>query len=396
MKTSMSDPTEDFSLALGGPFYRILCWAHLSNDALKLVRQRVIVLTLLAWLPLLLLSIFEGHVLTGSVAVPFLMDFEVHLRFLVALPLLIVAELVVHRRMHSVVQQFKERNLIPENAIARFEAVITSALRLRNSTLVEVLLIAFVYGIGVLVIWRHYIALDASTWYATLSADGSKPSFAGMWYGYVSLPMVQFLLCRWYFRLFIWVRFLWQVSRIQLNLIPTHPDRVGGLGFLSTAVNALIVLAIAHGVLLAGPIANQIFFLGASLHEFKAEIAVMVIFMQCIVIAPLLMFSPQLVAARWTGIYEYGVLYARYMRELDTRWLRGGAPVNDSDKGSSEIQGLADLDSGYQIVQSMNFAPFTWRDIILLAVATLCPIAPLLLTMMPMEELLSKFFSILF
>ena len=76
----------------------------------------------------------------------------------------------------------------------RFDAAIASAFRLRNSVLAEVLLIAFVYGVGVLIVWRHYMALDAATWYATPSAGGSKLSLAGMWYGYVSLPIFQFLL----------------------------------------------------------------------------------------------------------------------------------------------------------------------------------------------------------
>src|SRR4029077_11415280 len=105
--------------------------AHLTGGALELVRQRIIILSLLAWLPLLVLSALEGHALGGNVAVPFLLDVDVHIRFLVALPLLIVAELVVHQRMRFVVRQFLERNLIPKTAFPRFEAAIASALRLR-------------------------------------------------------------------------------------------------------------------------------------------------------------------------------------------------------------------------------------------------------------------------
>jgi hypothetical protein len=163
----------------------------------------------------------------------------------------------------------------------------------------EVLLIAFVYVVGILIVWRHYTALDAATWYATPSVGGSKLSLAGMWYGYVSLPIFQFLLCRWYFRLFVWTRFLWQVSRIQLSLVPTHPDRTGGLGFVSGTAYAFALLAGAHGALLAGQFANRIFYLGAALPEFKVEIAVMVIFLLCVVIGPLLVFTPQLAEVNW-------------------------------------------------------------------------------------------------
>ncbi len=386
----------EFSLVLGGPLYQLLRRAHLSDDALMMVRQRIIVFALLAWLPLLLLAALEGHVSGGGAGVPFLLDMEVHIRFLVALPLLIVAELVVHQRMRPLLQQFLERKLIPENAMARFEAAVTSAFRLRNSVLAEVLLIVIVYGVGILIVWRHYVALDTATWYATPSAGGSQLSLAGMWYGYVSLPIFQFLLVRWYFRLFIWARFLWRVSRIDLSLVPTHPDRLGGLSFLSGQIYAFTVLAVAHGALLAGNLANRIFFLGAALIDFKVEIAVMVIFLMCVVLGPLLLFAPQLAQAKRNGSREYGVLAERYVREFDTKWLRGGAPANEPLLGSGDIQSLADLGNSYEVVRSMRIVPIKRDDVLRLVGATLAPIVPLALTMMSLEELLKKLLGVLF
>jgi hypothetical protein len=190
----LRDPP-DFSLVLGGPLFQLLRRAHLSDDALMLVRQRILVIALFAWLPLLVLSALDGQLLGGGVAVPFLLDIEAHVRFLVALPLLIGAELVVHQRLRPVLQQFRERNLIPEHAMEGFHSAIASAFRLRNSVLAEVLLIAIVCGFGILIVWRHYIALDAATWYATPSAEGVKLSLAGIWYGYISLPIYQFCWC---------------------------------------------------------------------------------------------------------------------------------------------------------------------------------------------------------
>jgi len=386
----------DFSLVLGGPLFQLLRRAHLSDDTLMLVRRRIIVIALFTWLPLLVLSALEGQLLGGRAAVPFLLDVEVHVRFLVALPLLIIAELVVHRRMRPLLQQFLERNLIPANAMTRFEAAVASAFRLRNSALAEVLLIAIVYGVGVLIVWRYYFALDTATWYAVPSAGGSKLSLAGMWYGYVSLPIFQFLLVRWYFRLFIWIRFLWRVSRIELSLVPTHPDRVGGLGFLSATVYALSVLAVAHGALLAGQLASRIFFVGATLPQFKVEIAVIVVFLMCTILGPLLVFAPGLVLAKRQGLREYGTLAERYVREFDTKWLRGGAPADEPLVGSADIQSLADLANSYDVVRTMRIAPITRDAVIRLAAATLLPIVPLALTMMPLEELVKKLLAILF
>jgi hypothetical protein len=390
----LRDPP-DFSLVLGGPLFQLLRRTHLSNDALEMARQRIIVVALLAWLPLLLLSALEGHLLGGSVTVPFLMDVEVHIRFLLAIPLMVSAELVVHRRMRLLVKQFLERNLVPESAMPRFDAAIQSAFRLRNSTLAEVLLLALVYGVGVLILWRHFMALDATTWYSTPTVDGSRLSLAGMWYAYLSVPIFQFLLVRWYFRLFIWTRFLWQVSRIDLNLVPTHPDRTGGLGFLAATSFAFIPLLMAHGAIVAGNLANQIFYLGSALPQFKGEIALMVFFLLCVVLGPLLVFAPQLAAAKRTGLREYGTLAQRYVREFDAKWLRGGAPADEPFVGSGDIQSLADLGNSFEVVRTMHVAPVSKDAILRIAAAVLVPIVPLALTMMPLEELLKKLLGIL-
>ena len=92
--------------------------AHLSGDVLELVARRVIVLALFAWLPLLALSIVEGHAWGESVKLPFLVDVDVHARFLLALPLLMYAELIVHQRMRLVVGAFVKRGLVPDDARA--------------------------------------------------------------------------------------------------------------------------------------------------------------------------------------------------------------------------------------------------------------------------------------
>ena len=386
----------DFSLVLGGPLFQLLRRAHLSDDALTLQRRRIVVISLVAWVPLLLLAAAGGQLLGGGAAMPFLLDVEVHVRFLVVMPLLIAAELVVHQRMRPLGKVFRDRDLVPASAVARFEATIASAYRLRNSVLAEVLLIVLVYVVGILIVWRHYVALDTSTWYATAATDGSRLSPAGMWYGFVSLPIFQFLLLRWYFRLFIWTRLLWQVSRIELRLIPTHPDRAGGLGFLSTMVYAFIPLLMAHGALLAGQLANRIFYMHAALPQFRLEILLLVLFLLLLILGPLAVFAPQLAQAKRTGLREYGTLAQRYVREFDTKWVRGGAPADEPVLGSGDIQSLADLGNSFEVVRSMSVVPVTRDAMLQLTVATLVPIVPLVLTMMPLDELLKKLFGMLF
>ncbi len=386
--------TPDLSLVLGGPFYQLWRGTRLAGEALQLLRRRVIAMALLAWAPLLLLSMAEGHAWGDNVRLPFLYDVELHARLLLALPLLIVAELVVHRRMRPVVGLFLERGLIPHAARAQFDAAIASALRLRNSFAAEALLLAVVYFVGVGFIWRMHGTLDVASWYG-VSVDGRwRPSLAGWWMGGVSLPIFQFLLLRWYFRLFIWWRFLWQVSRIELSFVPTHPDRCGGVGFLGMVSYAFAPVLLAQGVVLSGTMANRIFYAGARLPEFKVELIGLVAVMVFAVLGPLLVFSPQLAAAKRRGLQEYGTLAQDYGREFDRKWLRGGAPTDEPLVGSADIQSLADLANSFEVVKGMRLVPFTMETVWQLAVATLVPVLPLTLTMISLEELLERLIKV--
>src|SRR3954462_3914440 len=171
----------DFSIILGGPLYQILRRAHITGDALELVRRRVIVISLFTWLPLLLLCALAGDAIVGAWAVPFLKDVQVHARFLLAMPLLIVAELVVHQRLRPVAYEFLARGLVSEHSHARFNECLRSAMRLRNSVAAELLLVVLIYGIGVTIVWRHAAVLDVSTWYATASGGESRLTLAGIW-----------------------------------------------------------------------------------------------------------------------------------------------------------------------------------------------------------------------
>ncbi len=387
---------QNFSLVLGGPLYQLLRRVHLSDDAVLMVRRRVVVIALLGWLPLFILSAIQGHLWGKSLAMPFLLDPEVHIRFLIVVPLLVIAELVVHQRMRFIAKAFLERHLILEDDLPRFNNAITSAFRLRNSVVAEVLLIVIVYGVGVSIVWHQFTGLSANSWYAPASLGEATRSLAGLWYSYASLPIFQFLLIRWYFRIFIWARFLWQVSRINLALVPTHPDRAGGLGFLSNTVYAFSLLVVAHGALISSQIANRIFFHGAKLPEFEVEIAVVAIFLLSIIFGPLLAFAPQLAQAKRTGGREYGTFAEGYVREFDRKWLRGGKPEGETLLGSADIQSLADMANAFNVVRSMRLVLVTRDSIMQLGVALFLPMLPLLLTMMPLKELLMRLAGIVF
>jgi len=393
---TVTESAEDFSLIVGGPLFQAFRRAYLSGSALELLRRRIIFFVVVSWLPLLALSAWEGNAWGHSVAVPFLKDIDVHARLLVSLPLLIAAELMVHQRMRNVIRQFLERKLIPAEAQPQFEAAVASAKRWRNSAMAELLILVFVYGIGVLFIWRKLVEVDLTSWHGTTPGGALHPSLAGWWFGLVSLPLFQFLLFRWYYRLINWARFLWLVSRIPLDVLPTHPDRSAGLGFLSNVVYAWVPLLLAQGVLLSGMMANRVLLAGAQFSQFKVDILGLVLLAVVCVLTPLLFFAPQLAQAKRNARREYGALAQRYVREFDQKWLRGGAPAGEEFIGSGDIQSLADLGNSYQAIQDMRWVPFTTKTIIQLGIVTLAPLAPLALTIVPLDELVDRLLKILF
>jgi hypothetical protein len=383
---------EDFSLVLGGPLFQLLRKAHLEGEALELLHRRVIASIVIAWLPLLVLSMF-GAVTRDAGRVSFFRDIEVHARFLIALPILIGAELLVNSRIRPVIRRFVEwRIVLPEQRPA-FQKAIESALKVRNSVFVELMLIAIVYTVG-LWIWNSRTELGLVTWYG-LPGSRWNLTAAGYWYVFVSLPVFQFILLRWYMRLFIWFRFLWQVNRIELNLVPTHPDRCGGLSFVGKSSYAFSPILFAQGTILAGIVAARVLYRGESLQSFRFQIAGFIVFFVVAVLAPLLMFSLRMSRARRKGLADYGLLAQRYVEHFDQKWVRGSYPPEEL-LGSGDIQSLADLGNSYQVIREMRTVPFGLQDISRLAIATAAPLSPLLLTVFSFEELMIRLVKVIF
>ncbi len=385
---------DDFSLVLGGPLFQLFMRTRLTTDTLNLVKRRVIIISLFTWLPLLMLSVLAGEALGGAMKVPFIYDVDVHVRFLVALPLLLVAELVVHQRMRLIVRQFIERGIVPARALADFKAFIDSAMRLRNSVVIEVLLIVMVLT-ATHYLWASQMALESATWYAAIVDGHRQYSPAGYWYAFVSIPVFQFLLARWFFRIYIWARFLLQVSRLDLHLVPTHPDRAAGLGFLGGSAAAFMPLLLSQGALLAGLIANHIFYDGKTLLDFKPEIIAAVVFFLLLVLGPLCVFAPRLAQVKRQGLLEYGALANRYVDEFDQKWLRGGAPLDEPLVGSGDIQSLNDMAGSFEVVHTMRPFPFSKTVVLQTAIAGLMPVLPLALTMVSLEDLVKRLLGIL-
>ena len=383
----------DFSLIYGGSLNRLLIRTGLIKPDSPQIVRKVVFAVIITWVPLLILSVIQGIAYGSQVKVPFFYDIAVHVRFLLALPLLIIAGGVIDPRTKAMGMQFINSNLIREEEIKGFESAVNGVTRLRNSAIVEFILLGFVILVAVSGTLRIELTSNISTWQALISDN--KYTLAGWWNHYVSKPVIQFLLLRWLWRFIIWSRFLWNMSRLNLQLIPTHPDMSGGLGFLGVGQEKFGIIAFALSAVLSAAIADQILFEEAQVKSFQTTIAGYMVLTLAFFLSPLFVFSPKLVMVKRKGLLEYGALATGYTQSFDKKWVRGNAPEDEVLLGSSDIQSLADLGNSFEIIRKMRLVPFGLMTIRSLTVATVVPFLPLVLTIIPAEEIVVKIIKFL-
>jgi len=335
----------------------------------------------------LVISLFEGNAWGFKIQLPFLMDVSTHARFLLAVPLLFLADRFAYERMPATVEQFQMRGIVAKADLPRLQAILNKGPRLTASVLPEAICLVAAFTLGH-VIWTQAFSIGTTSWYGS-TVDGIQTTKAGVWYEWVSLPLFRFLFLRWFFRLGVWAYILYKISRLPLHLLPSHPDRVGGLGFLNLVSNIFLPITIAWGVLLSGQIAMKMISQGLDLKSFKLEgIGVLVIALLFILV-PLLFFTPILLRARRNGLREYGALGARYTREFDEKWIDGKAK-DEPLIGSPDIQSLADLGNSYQVVKGMQLFVISRSALTQLVFALALPSLPVVLfaSGIPMKDLL--------
>jgi len=384
----------EFSLVAGGPLFRLMCSLKLADSALGHLDRRLLVALVIIWLPLLVLTVIEGHAWSG-VKVAFLPDGSLHLRLLLAVPLMLAAEPVIHEWMRPLAQRFIERDIILGSERPRFAAAVAAAHRLRDSVYPELIIALAVLGIGTTINWHRAEVLQDSTWFWAMQEGTKRITLAGWWAGLISLPLFQFILFRWYFRLFIWAQFLWRVSHLQLKLVPTQPDRAGGLGFIGSATEGFWVMMIAHGTIVAAVMVHGMLFGGMTLPQYKHEIYALWAVALLWIVGPLLTFAPTLHRAKRAGKNAYGNLSQRYAIDFEQKWM-SGAMREDPLLGSGDIQSLADLRNGYDVVRTMHLLPIGRETVLRLLIFPLIPVAPLALTLVPLERLMKELVTALF
>jgi hypothetical protein len=372
------------SLASSGPSDRALARLGLSNGAPWRLFLRAFLPALVVWVPLAALAWLAPRAGAGA-ALSFFEDLATHVRFLVVVPLLVLVEASIGRRTQSVTAQFVEASLVAASDRARYDALLRSSRRAFDSALAD-LLMAILAGLFVWSAIRRFQLDGVPFWFEVQAAGGARLSAAGWWYALGSM-LPPFLLLRWMWRYLVWCWLLQRVSRLDLQLVATHPDRAAGLGFVAFGHAVFAQLAFAVSCLVAGAIGTRVLHEGASLADHQWPLAVFVCLSILVGLAPLAVFWRPLRSAKEAGMLAYGTFSSRYVQEFHRKWIgtrAGEAPL----EASGDAQGLADIGGSFERAYDMRVLPVTLKMAIAFAAGAAAPMLPLLLTVMPLRELL--------
>jgi hypothetical protein len=352
----------------------------------------------ITWVPLVLFSLLSGFAVGENTAIPLFHDPEVHARFLFVLPLLEFTNIIVAVSLAAQARQFLVTGIIPEEESANFRKAQQDILQKRDSIVAEVMIAVLAYSISVIL--RLFLGLSAgdSSWER---AEGNI-TLAGWWYMLVSLPLLYFLLLRWAWIFFLWAWFLFRVSRLNLKLTATHPDRAGGLGFIGWGLATFSSVLMAISAVFSAGLADEILHHGESLDSLKYHIVVYVVVVIAIFHAPSFAFAGQLSRSRFRGLLDFGALIWRHDRAFEETWLGNVSSENGVSQengksilGSPDVSSLSDIAACYEHIDQMWLFPFDKKAFAVLVMSALLPMLPLVATAIPLKDILMKLGSFL-
>jgi hypothetical protein len=377
-----SSIAENFSLARGGPFDRALQRIGLGEPRVHV--KRIVAWLMLTWLPLVLLSFVQGTAWGDKVRIPLLHDYSIYCRFLVAVPLLIVAEAVIDPFLRRAVSTFNSSGIIKQADLPSYHAALEKITLLRNSGLVEFLL-ALLAGIPyfLLVAAAQWAFSRLSTWHGTTS-EGLSP--AGWWFTFVASPILRFLVFRWFWRYALWIYLLRAVSKLELHLLPTHPDRLGGLGFLLFAHQHFAILSAALGSVLAGQFADEIIYFGKTVEALRAPTILFIVISVLMILLPLTLFSPKLVKLRNDGLVRYGVVGMSVAGRFDTKWVESHESPPQEMIGSQDPSSLIDYIGSYDALRQTQVILIDKRSLVYILFLSAAPFLFVWLLTTPVDK----------
>jgi hypothetical protein len=347
-------------------------------------------LSALAWLPLLLLALLQGHAIDPHHERAVLLDFSVY-AFAIAIALFVLMEQASETRMAVLVEQFTAQSILADTSRERFSMARERAQRRTNSWIAEMALAVAAYVLAYVWLSRGAARSDAGTWFGAIVDGSFEPTLAGWWALLVALPLFWFSLGRWVWRLIVWGLLLYDVAACELRLVATHVDRCGGLAFVGEYPNTFLLFTLALSTVAAATVLKLVVYANASLMSFKFAVLGLIAFVLAACVLPLTAFAPALMRLKRERLMRYSALITRYYSAFDTRLIdTDPAPESPGPPAS-----LADLARSYDAVASIRPLPVSKRTFVPLVVTAVLPFAVVAATQMPVKQVLQSVKSLL-
>jgi hypothetical protein len=341
-------------------------------------------LGLMTWIILIILSLFSGT-LQKIFSLSFLAG---HVRFLVVIPLFFICETWVSPRMGEFVNNIINSGLVSDSEHPALDRVIRRINRIKNSWLVEAILFLVMF---ILPLFGFNGILPGKTSNsAWIFEQAGGMTFVNVFYTGFCLPLFRFLLVRWFWHLGLWIYFLYSLKKLRLNLLPTHSDGVGGLGYLEVVHEHFTPLAFALSAIEAASFAEEISTGSMPFESLYYLIPLVLVLNLLFFVGPLFLFSTKLWLCRVTGLNEYMVMAHHYVEAFDETWIRDKKATGKTQLGVGDIQSLADLTNSINVIRDMKVIPSSKRLILVFTMSVVLPFLPFVFMKFDFNELMLK------
>jgi hypothetical protein len=358
------------------------------------VGLRAVLVVAIGWAPLIILAASQDSIMRSGGMASLLSETGAHARYLVAAPLLILAEVGCATQLSAIVRQFVDAGVITDEERPKYNAAVDSTRALLSSNIVEICVVALAYGLAAAAALSTPFE-QIPIWHKTA---GVVPAFspAGWWHILVSMPLLLILLLGWMWRLALWTRLLWLIARLNLRLMASHPDHAAGIGFVGYSIGAFSIVALALAAIVAGRIAHVVLQGGSLTTHYFIFVGGLLLAVIVLFVAPLFVFTPVLIKAWRQGTLEYGGLADRIGTAFEDQWIKREGQAAGTSPDKQEFSTTTDLYSIVANVYAMRLVPIDFRSVAVFGVAMLLPFIPAVFLALPAEEILSGLNKLLF
>jgi len=375
-----------FSLVAGGPLSSLLERLGLTGpDQLPHARAAVFLATV-AWALPALLAAVQSIIDPAYPGWEYFQDLTVYARYLVAVWVVLATEHYADGRIGSLIQQFDSAQILHGQARPRYTALLARADRLSASAVAEIgmLVAAVTWSVAIA---YYTVTLSGTSWEGSVVDGTPFLSWSGYAASFVSNPFFLFLVLRWIWRFFIWTLLLYRISRLPLQLTPLHPDRAGGLGFLTIYPGVFSGFVFALSCVVASSFIKDLSLSDHSMTMVWLALAMWMALNLVLFLGPLMVFIRPLYASRERALLDYGRLASEHHLAFHQQWIeaeKSGALL----LGSAEPSSISDLNASVQAVRDMRTFPVDKMAVSQLILSSGLPLLAVIIYQIPTAELI--------